>query len=58
MDVNTLISSEVIEGALFSESGVTSADKLRDLVEELQACYYESVLGNQKGREVLPLRIA
>lgn len=54
MDVSTLITSAVVEGALFSESGTTSAHRLRSTIEELQARYYESALGSQNGKAIDP----
>lgn len=45
MDARELISSEIVEGALFSESGVTSAEQLRAVLEEVQARYYDAALG-------------
>ena len=54
MDVATLINSEIIKGALFSESGTTSVEKLRKSVEEIQARYYEMALGVPTGQELDP----
>lgn len=54
MDVAALINSEIIKGALFSESGTTSVERLRKSVEEIQARYYELALGIQNGHELDP----
>ena len=54
MDVAALINSEIIRGALFSESGTTSVDRLRKYVEEIQARYYEVALGVESEHELDP----